>query len=544
MNRLSGLLDPLQTSVQRDLLAFAPELILIGTILLLLIARMLDRLQRLHFGWLALAGTLVALGGTIEQWLDFVAPTANRDGPFPVHTLWMGMLVQDGVAIFVRGFLLAFTALTLLLGLLTGIPDAEDSADFSTLLLGATLGMMLMASAQHLLMLVIAVEMASLPSYALAGFLKGRRTASEAALKYVVFGAASAGVMLYGVSLLTLKFGTGYLPDVAIGYRAVLQQGGFDLALAAGTVMILVGLAFKLSAVPFHFWCPDVFEGAAAEVAAFLSVASKGAALALTARWVVTLGSAVSDELWPSLARPLGIGLAILAAVTMTFGNLAALGQTNLKRLLAYSTIAHAGTMLMGIVPLYGPATASVWVYLSAYLLLNLGAFAVVALRRNETGRETDATLRGLVQTHPLLAIALAIFLVGLLGLPPTVGFPAKFQVFSATAQAAQVCRANGEIAAAGVYYGLLVCAALNTLIAAAVYLRLLRLMFLEPPQTEALARPLRPIPLAATGLIGVLAGCVLLTGIFWNPLMQSATQAVEGFPLRSVALGALEARP
>src|SRR6185436_8648939 len=176
--------------------------------------------------------------------------------------------------------------LVVFLCLLTGIPDKEDSADFICLLFGSVVGMSIMASSSHLLMVFIGVEMASLPSYALAGFLKGRRRSSEASLKYVVYGGGAAGVMLYGISLIAGKFGTGYLPDVAAGFA---QLPAADPLLLLGGLFIFVGIAFKLAAVPFHFWCPDVFEGAAAEVAGFLSVASKGAALALLARIVLTM---------------------------------------------------------------------------------------------------------------------------------------------------------------------------------------------------------------------------------------------------------------
>src|SRR5207248_8639013 len=221
--------------------------------------------------------------------------------------------------------------LTVLRTVLTAIPDREDSADFYALLLGGTLGMLLMASADHLMVVFIAVEMASLPSYALAGFLKGKRRGSEAALKYVVYGAGASGVMLYGISLLAGTFGTGYLPDIA--HATGLRLGahhGFDSVLLTGFTFLLIGFGFKLAAVPFHFWCPDVFEGAAAEVAGLLSVASKAAAVALTARVLLTVHAAAGGSQW---LVPGSAGLAVggVAAVTVTFGNLAAFAQTNLK---------------------------------------------------------------------------------------------------------------------------------------------------------------------------------------------------------------------
>src|SRR5690242_6441289 len=231
--------------------------------------------------------------------------------------------------------------------------------------------MVIMASATHLLMIYIGVEMASLPSYALAGYLKGRRQSSEAALKYVVYGGGAAGVMLYGISLLAGKYGTAYIPDLA----SFIAHGQFEPVVLLGSLFILVGVAFKLAAVPFHFWCPDVFEGASAEVAGFLSVASKGAALALTGRFVFVVaglaGVAPNKDAWAQMAPYLVPALAVFAAITATFGNLAAYTQTNLKRLLAYSTIAHAGYMLMGLAALNRDGAGAVLFYLVAYLFMN-----------------------------------------------------------------------------------------------------------------------------------------------------------------------------
>src|SRR5207248_11065988 len=247
-------------------------------------------LDRAHLGTVAVATLGAALFAAGYQF----AEAGSASGA----SFFTGMLVSDPFAGFVRTLLLAGSLLTVLLTVLTGIPDREDSADFYALLLGGTLGMLLMASANHLLMVFIAVEMASLPSYALAGFLKGKRRGSEAALKYVVYGAGASGVMLYGISLLAGTFGTGHLPDVAAATAARLRAGGFDPVLLTGYAFLLIGFGFKLAAVPFHFWCPDVFEGAAAEVAGFLSVASKAAAVALTARVLLTVHAAAGGSPW------------------------------------------------------------------------------------------------------------------------------------------------------------------------------------------------------------------------------------------------------
>src|SRR6516164_6272590 len=257
----STLADALQTSLGVDVVAFMPQLIVCAAIVLLLLIRLIPRYDRWHLGWIALALSVGACVLSAYQWL---APASLRVSV----PLFGGMLVYDNFSVFVNIFLYSFATLVVLLTLLTGIPDKEDSADFYCLLFGATLGMSLMASSNHLLMVFISIEMASLPSYALAGFLKGRRQSSEAALKYVVYGGGASGVMLYGISLIAGRFGTGYLPDLA----KVIPLAGPDSIMLLGLLFIFVGLAFKLAAVPFHFWCPDVFEGAAAEVAAFLSV--------------------------------------------------------------------------------------------------------------------------------------------------------------------------------------------------------------------------------------------------------------------------------
>src|SRR5437879_2798692 len=208
-------------------------------------------------------------------------------------------------------------------------------------------------------------------------------------------------------------------------------------------LLVLVGFAFKVSAVPFHFWCPDVFEGAAAEVAAFLSVASKGAALALVARFALTLAGAPAYVPDPAgllrMAHYLAPAIAVFAALTATFGNMAAYLQTNLKRLLAYSTIAQAGYMMMGLATFTAPGVSAVLFYLVAYLFMNLGAFAVVAFLRNQTGSEELSSYRGLMQRAPVLAVTLGVFLFSLLGMPPLVGFAAKFQIFSALFEAGKL---------------------------------------------------------------------------------------------------------
>jgi NADH-quinone oxidoreductase subunit N len=538
-------LNKLQSELGTSLFAFTPELIVCGTIVLLLVLRLFRGLDHLHLAGAAMILTVTALSAAIHQW--YYPP--DKAGYF-----FSGLLAYDRFMIAVRLFLLAFAVLVIWLTVLTGIPDREDSADFYSLLLGATLGMMLMSSANHLLMIFIAVEMASVPSYALAGFLKGKRQGSEASLKYVVYGGGASGIMLYGISLLAGKFGTGYLPDVAAGFAAVLgavpQSGALvvDPVLMLGTLFILIGISFKLAAVPFHFWCPDVFEGAAAEVAGFLSVASKGAALALLARFSLVLaGQSTAREVMEAVLNPAGgpIGgdpralarvaqyfipaIAILAAVTATFGNLAAYSQMNLKRLLAYSTIAHAGYMMMGLATLTADGVSAVLFYLVPYLLMNLGAFAVIAFLRNLTGSENLESFRGLIYRAPLLVVAFAFFIFSLVGVPPLAGFAAKFQIFAALFNAADFYTQSPALRST--MYALVAIGLVNTVISLVYYVKVLKVMILDKPVAELNGEPapVLQVPIGPAIYSCVFAALTLVVGLAWDPLAQASNESAAG---------------
>ncbi|MBA4063496.1 MAG: NADH-quinone oxidoreductase subunit N [Isosphaera sp.] len=501
--------EALRAGVGGDLLLFLPELVVCAGVVALLLARLLPLFDRAHFGGFAAAVLAAALFAAGHQ-----VSVAEWSGPF-----FGGMLSSDPFAGLARCLVLAAAVLTALLTLLTRVPDRADSADFHVLLLGGTLGMLLMASANHLLMVFVAVEMASLPGYALAGFLKGRKTGSEAALKYVVYGAAASGVMLYGITLLAGVFGSGFLPDVAAG----VARRGFDLPVLAGLALVLFGLGFKLAAVPVHFWCPDVFEGAAAEVGGFLSVASKAAAVALTVRVLATLHASAGGWAVPG---SVGLAVGVAGAVTATVGNLAAFGQTNLKRLLAYSTIAHAGYMLLAVGVVTAAGRAGVLYYLAAYLLMNLGAFAVVALVRNATGAEDLAAFRGLVRRAPVLAVTMTVFLLSLLGLPPLAGFAGKFQVFEAVYEAARAATAAGQGPLGTAFFALLGVGAVNTALSAYYYLKVVRVMVLDDPADPA---PVRTPP-AAVAYLAILAAALFALGVAWDPLARAAATAAGAF--------------
>ncbi len=542
------LLDALmRDTTGKSLFLFAPELTICVTIVVLLMFRLvgLDRLIRPVA--VALLGGLIGLGFAAAEYYNLLQGTQTS------QKLFTGLLVFDQFTVFFRLFLTTFLIFVTALTAISGIPDYEDGPDFYTLLFGATLGMLLMASANNLLILFLGVEMASVPSYAMVGFLKGRPKSSEASLKFVVYGAGAAGVMLYGISLMAGLLGTPNFTEMAANLDQVIGTAGMKDAtvrtVLLGALMVFVGLAFKLSIVPFHFWCPDAFEGAAAEVAGYLSVASKAAAFALLIRFChILIGEHV--EGLTHLNYALGLGLGMVAALTATFGNLAAYSQRNVKRLLAYSTIAHAGYMLMAVSAMMvianGPKVPNVDVsfnvtrsiegllyYLVVYMFMNLGAFAVVALIRNEIFSEDIDDYNGLAQQAPRYCLCMAVCMFSLIGLPPFGGFFAKWSIFAPLLQAGYVNK---------MMWGVLVIGGVNTVFSLFYYIRVLKAMYIAP----------RPDGARAAGEFGpggafaiVIAIPVLLTGIGVTPVLRltqtAAASIFEASPKTQVARLAAE---
>jgi NADH-quinone oxidoreductase subunit N len=545
------LLDALiRDTTGKSLFLFAPELTLCGTIVALLLFRLigLDRLVRPVS--ISLLGGLIGLGFAAAEYYGLVRGTLTSE------KLFTGLLAFDQFTVFFRLFLMTFIILVTALTAISGIPDYEDGPDFYTLLFGATLGMLLMASANNLLILFLGVEMASVPSYAMVGFLKGRPKSSEASLKFVVYGAGAAGVMLYGISLMAGLLGTANFTEMAAHLDQVVGTAGMKDAtvrtILLGALMVFVGLAFKLSIVPFHFWCPDAFEGAAAEVAGYLSVASKAAAFALLIRFChVLVGDHVEGV--AQLNYCLGIGLGVVAAITATFGNLAAYSQRNVKRLLAYSTIAHAGYMLMAVAAMMvianGPRVPNVDVsfnvtrciqgllyYLCVYMFMNLGAFAVVALIRNEIFSEDIDDYDGLAQQAPRYCLCMAVCMFSLIGLPPFGGFFAKWSIFAPLLQAGYVNKTM---------WAILVIGGANTVFSLFYYVRVLKAMYIAPRPTGArLAGEFGP----AGAFAIILTLPVLLTGIGVTPVLRltqtAAASIFEASPATRVAADKPAAEP
>ena len=455
---------------------FGPELWLTASILAAFVGSMVRRLTWLWIPFLALALYSAFTGLSSEA-----------------TYLFKGMLALDGMTGIFRLFFLLVALLTFILAAKSRELAAVARPEFRGLLLSVVLGMMLMASATNLLMAYLAMEMVSILSYALAASLKGNRRSHEAGLKYVIFGGVASGVMLFGLSIL---YGlTGSLDFAAIGH-ALAGGGANPLPLFFAMVLLLAGLGFKIAAVPFHMWCPDVYEGAPISVTAFLSVGPKAAGFALLLR---LFGGAIFDggvsPIWPGL-------IALLSVATMTLGNLSALWQNNLKRLMAYSSIAHAGYLLMGVVLLNTQAMTAIVFYLFAYLLMNFGAFMVIAAIANENGSEEIDGVRGLWKRHPFLAVSMAIFLFSLTGLPPTFGFVGKLYLFAALIESG--------------WFWLAVVGLLNSVISLAYYVRIAKAMLIDEGEEEVAKEKL---PLLTGISLGVLAALTLILGVYWEPL-------------------------
>src|SRR3990170_5831 len=415
------------------ILAILPEMLLLawaGLILALDLA--LRPHRRALLGWLTALG---GLGGPVGA-LVYARPGGDQG------LIFGGMLRHDWPAFSFKVVFLFAAAVTALLSV--GVSGISDRGEYYALMLVATLGMMLMASSADLIMLYLAIETTSIPLYILAGFLKADRKSTESGIKYFLFGALTSTVMLYGFSLIFGFTGETNLYRLAESLQARQLSPWF---IGGAALLMLVGFGFKIAAVPFHFWTPDVYEGAPTPITAFVSTASKAAGFAILVRFVLAFLPSVSIY-WTAV-------LAAIATATMSLGNLLALAQTNIKRLLAYSSIAHAGYALIGLVALSELGAASLVFYLVAYVVTNLAAFAVVVLFARSAGSEEIADYAGLSRRAPGLALVMMVAMLSLAGMPPLAGFVAKFYVFAAAVQSGWIWLAFVGVlnAIAGLYY-------------------------------------------------------------------------------------------
>jgi len=477
---------------------FLPELAITATILLLVVAHVAGRNRR------SSAPALLSLVGSgAALFFAWLTPAGEGIG------LFEGMVVLDGFAVFFKVLTALATAIVIFMSIDCYELTDRTQAEYYLFLLSVLLGMFLLSSASDIVMLYLALELVSIPSYLLAGYLKGKASSTEASMKYVVYGATASGVMIYGFSLLYGMTGSTQISEIG----RVLTLGTAPLPAMLAAVMVTVGFGYKIAAVPFHMWSPDVYEGAPTPVTAFLSVGPKAAGFAVLVRFFYTVFASPdgADGMWKlSSSVDWPFLFAVLSAVTMTVGNLVAINQRNVKRLLAYSSIAHAGYMLMGFVLLTTVGLKAILFYLVVYLFMNLGAFYVVVLVANGSRSEDISDFSGLGSRAPFAAVSLAIFLFALTGIPPFSGFIGKVYLFA-------------EVINRGVYWLALV-AALNSVISLYYYARIVKVMFLEDP-TQAGDLPLALVPRV---MLAILVVPTLLLGIYWEPVIRVTEASVR----------------
>ncbi len=443
--------------------------------------------------WLSLA-VLLGAGASL-------LPAAGQN-----LTIAKGLLAIDGFSTFFKLLFLGAAALTVLMSPAYLRVERARPGEYYFLVLCATLGMMILAAAIDLITIFIGLETMALSFYVLAGFLRPSRRSNEAAVKYFVLGAFSLGLLLYGMSLLYGLTGTTHLRSIS---TALASQGGGPMLLLAVTLLI-AGVGFKIAAVPFHMWAPDVYEGAPTPITGFLSVGSKAASFAMLLRiFIEGLPAFRVEGLGMLFGEPFGwrAFFYVLAVLTMTVGNVAALTQGNTKRMLAYSSIAHAGYVLIGVVAGPPRGVEAALFYLMVYAFMQLGAFAVIAmLRRRDVIGDELKDLTGLSATHPGAAIAMLIFMLSLGGIPPTAGFMGKLWIFAAAIDAG--------------YIGLAVIGVLNSALSLYYYVRIVVFMWIR----EAEGAPALPLtPTLAAALVVSVAGTVLL-GLYPGPLFDLAS--------------------
>lgn len=449
----------------------------------------------------------IALVGLIITGFLVIAKMGIVDSAFAITSVNSGgMVAIDPFSSYFKLVIIIASIIVVFFSMSSKEIKAIDkrSGEYYALMFGMVLGMMLMVSAVDLVLIYLSVELLSLASYVLAGFTKLRNRNSEASLKYIIYGSAASGMMLFGISILYGLTGVTNLHEI----NGVLQSASINLyTLSFSVILIFVGLGFKVSAAPFHFWTPDVYEGSPISITAYLSVASKAAALALLVRFVRTtfMGYVGTDGFWNLIpVFDWQTLLIVISLFTMTLGNLTALWQKNLKRLFAYSAIAHAGYLLLGLVVLSDTGLFAMMMYLSAYLLMNLGAFYVVMLISDHNNSESIDDIDGIGFTTPLLAVPLTIFLVSLAGIPPTFGFIAKLNLFIA------VIDAN--------LMSVVIIALLNVVVSVYYYSRILKHMYFSKVDEST---PTIKVSKLDTVVVLILTGLVVYFGVFTGSIFE-----------------------
>ncbi len=482
-----------------------PEGIVIITFLgVLIVDLILGRSSARWIGYLAIAGLLASLVALYLQW----------DNPNPIS--FIGAFNGDDLSIVFRGIIALSAVITILMSIRYVEQSGTPLAEFIAILLTATLGGMFLSGANELVMVFISLETLSISSYLLTGYTKRDPRSNEASLKYLLIGASSTAVFLYGVSLLYgLSGGQTELSAIATGIETA--NLGQSLGVVIALVFVIAGIGFKISAAPFHQWTPDVYEGAPTPVIAFLSVGSKAAGFALAIRLLTTVFPLVADE-WRFV-------FTALAVLSMILGNVVALAQTSMKRMLAYSSIAQAGFVMIGLIAGSEAGYSSMIFYLLVYLFMNLCGFTCVILFSLRTGTDQITEYSGLYQKDPLLTLGLSLSLLSLGGIPPLAGFFGKIYLFWAGWQAG--------------LYGLVLLGLVTSVVSIYYYIRVVKMMVVKEPQEMSdVVKNYPPINWNLPGLrplqIGLITTLIAtsIAGILSNPLFTLANNSVANTPM------------
>lgn len=507
-------MDVTNLAAQLNAGVIIPEGIVILTLLVVLITDLIGGRNASNWTpYIAIAGLLASVVALVLQW----------DNPNPIA--FFGGFNSDALSIVFRGVIALSAALTILMSITYVGETGTALGEFLMILLTATIGGMFLSGADELVMIFVSLETLSISSYLLTGYMKRDPRSNEAALKYLLIGASSSAVFLYGSSLLYgLSGGETQLGKIATSFSQNPQSPAIGLVIAL--VFIIAGIAFKISAVPFHQWTPDVYEGSPTPVVAFLSVGSKAAGFALAIRLLVTAFPSVSEQ-WHFV-------FTALAIFSLILGNVVALAQTSMKRLLAYSSIAQAGFVMIGFIAGTEAGYASMIFYLLVYLFMNLGGFTCVILFSLRTGTDQISEYAGLYQKDPLLTLGLSLCLLSLGGIPPLVGFFGKIYLFWAGWQAG--------------LYTLVLLGLITSVVSIYYYIRVVKMMVVkEPHEMSESVENYPAIQWNIPGLRPLQVGLIIsllvtsLGGIFSNPLFTLANDAVINTPLLQASTPAVE---
>jgi len=472
-----------------DLLSIFPEaIVLFLAMAVLVFDAMMPKDQKKYLAYFSIAGLAIAAYYTLDL--------RNLN-----QTTFYGMFVIDNYAVFFKMLFYTVTAMAMLISINYLHVEEINRGEYYAVMLFATTGMMVMASGADLISIYLGLELMALSVYILAGFSRGSLRSNEAALKYFLLGAFSSAILLYGISIMYGVTGATNLKEIA----AFIQTGIYSRpALILAMMLIVAGFAFKVAAVPFHMWVPDVYEGAPTSVTAFMSVGPKAAGFAAFLR-VFTVAFPVIQPDWVVI-------ISALAVLSMLIGNVTAIAQTNIKRMLAYSSIAHAGYAMVGFVAWGEQGLSSVMLYLFIYTFMNLGAFGMVILmRKNGVMGEEIQDFAGLAKKKPLPAFLMLIFMFSLAGIPPTAGFIGKFYIFMAAINSG--------------YLALAIIGVLMSAVSAYFYLRVIMVMYMSEPAGEFELSTSHPHTLAM--FVAVVA--VLYLGMYPADLLNFARESIVG---------------